>query len=303
MVDATHQPVPDFPRMLAGGPETLRLTWTGVWLLTFTGAAIQIATVFVAGTMADPMHQLATAAALLVGALLTAAIAARWLGEPLGITAGVFQLSGFWAIRAFSGACDSEPLVATLATAMLGLFAWANVPGRRPSNERFGVRSLFYVCGASLLCLGGLGPWIALLLASLAYLLWNQDGRAFRFLVHPAGLALLVLTAGYVAWRDRPMPPPITWDGSALLDPLTGMLPWTPFVAAAVAIGCWRGYDAVLFWRLAACWIIVPPLLAAGHWFPAHLATAVVVAPLSMLSAAGLYEIVLFARFWRRRKK
>lgn len=302
MSDASHQPVPDFPRMLAGGPETLRLSSPGAWLLVLVVAAVQIATHLTTASATNPLDQLTTAAALLIGALLTAALAAHWLGEPLGVAAGVFQLSGFWAIRAFSDSALGEPLVTAAATAMVGLFAVANVPGRRPSNERFGVRSLFYICSAALLCLGGLGPWLALLLASLAYLLWNQDGRAFRFLVRPAGLALLVLTAAYVVWRDRPCPSPITWDWSALVDPWIAMLPWTPLGVAALAIGCRRGYDAVLFWRLAACWILVPSLLAAGHWFSSRTATAVVIAPLSVLSAAGFYEIVLSVRSWRHKK-
>jgi hypothetical protein len=75
-----------------------------------------------------------------------------------------------------------------------------------------------------------------------------------------------------------------------------GMLPWWPFAAVAVVAGCRRGDYVMDFWRLVACWSLLPMAMAALGLLDDRSVLAMTCGPLSIFSAAGLHEAV---RWWR----
>ena len=74
------------------------------------------------------------------------------------------------------------------------------------------------------------------------------------------------------------------------------MLPWWPFCVVAVVAGCRRGDYATAFWRFMACCLLWPVALAAVGLLGDRSLLAMTCGPLSILSAAGLYEAVRWGR-------
>jgi hypothetical protein len=77
-----------------------------------------------------------------------------------------------------------------------------------------------------------------------------------------------------------------------------GMFPWWPFCAVAIVAGYRRGDYATAFWQLVACWSLAPMALAAVGLLDGRSVLAMTCGPLSIFSAAGLYDGV---RWWRLR--
>ena len=117
-------------------------------------------------------------------------------------------------------------------------------------------------------------------LACLIYLLLSQDGRAFRFLIHPLGLGVAAVFALGSAWLQHSLLPATVADMVEFLgtaSPATrpapaagwlatlavGMFPWWPFCLVAAVAGFRRGDYATAFWRFVACWSLLPMVLAA----------------------------------------
>ena len=284
---------PNFPRFLSGGPETLRLSRNAAIGLVLYGLVLSA----VMDLILRDRGAFHGVSQNILATLCTATIAARWLGRRLAVTAALFQLTSFYAfgwpvVLEFRGAVS-----ATLFTAAMGAFAWANVPGRLPRNTQWRPSLLFFACGAGLLGLFfGWGEIAGIFLACFAYLLMNQDGRAFRFLAHPLGLVLWAIAFGVAGWR---WPSGVcVADVKCLVKCLAGwhapaaaaggMLPWTLLAIIAVVVGFRQGHYATPFWQFVGCWLIVPILLATFGILQGHSVMAIAASPISMLAAVGL---------------
>ena len=121
-------------------------------------------------------------------AILTAAIAARWLGNRLALAAGIIQPTGLHVLGLPLYALWSDPWIGLLTAVVMAAFGWGNVPGRLPPVNR-SILSVTFSFGAGLLLIfcGWAAP-AGILLACLVYVLLNQDRRAFYFQIHPLGL-------------------------------------------------------------------------------------------------------------------
>jgi hypothetical protein len=293
---APHDPRPTLPRFLTGGPEVLRLSPASVALLGGYGLALQAAIHGILGSDAQNQWPVECGLALMIviGALLTAGVAARWLGGPLATAAGLLQLTGLYALGLPVELPPAGPMLTVLVTGAMGLFAVANVPGRLRFSARLPPSVLFYCCSAGPLLLRcDWAETAGVLLACLAYLLINQDGRALGFLLHPLGLGVLGIVSACALWLDLPMAPPSHATGWH--SPFTvalGMLPWTPLCITAIVAGFWRGHYATAFWQFVACWVISPLVLAALGLLSDCSAIAMTCAPLSILAATGFYDLI-----------
>ncbi len=319
---ASDETPPIFPRFLAGGPEQLRLGPASAALLIGYGGLVQAASSGFFGWSAQDgwLTQIGATAAAIGGALLIAMLATRWLGRPLGLAAGLLQLTSVYAFGFSAEPRLVGSFVTLLVTAAMGIFARANVPGRLAVDSRLRMQGLFYGCAAGLLLVRrGWGELACILLACLIYVPLNQDGRGFRFLMHPLGLGVAVAFASYAQWLQHSMFPATLSDtvqflasdpSAASLTPVTewpwpatltvGMLPWWPFCVVAVVAGCRRGDYASAFWRFVACWSLPPIALAALGLLGHRALLATTCGPISILSAAGLYESI---RWWRVKRR
>ncbi len=305
MIDSASQETPPlFPRFLAGGPAQLRLGPASVAVLLGGGAAAQAAT-GILGRQPQGGWLIwgESAEGTILGALLTAMLAARWLGRPVGLAAGLLQLTCLYCLGLVAPLGPLDSLVTVLVAAALGIFALANVPGRLAVDERLRMPVIFYAAAAGLLCLGhGVGLFAEVLLPCLVYVLLNQDGRAFRFLIHPLGLGVAAILAACAiqlgcATTTGPAAA-VGWGWPVALA--VGMLPWWPLSLMAVAAGCRRGDYATSFWRLAACGALSPMVLAAAGLLDGRSALAASCGPVSIFSAAGLHEAI---RWWRAKMR
>ncbi len=295
---------PVMPRLLAGGPDSLRLPRGAAIVL----AALAVVVSFIEPAVgADPFgmwpFDLRTAAFAACAAIITAALAARWLGAAIGFAAGVVQLSTLYALGLSLGGGWVDWFLCLLATIAMGIFARANVCGRMPTLASSHVSTVFYAAvGLMLVQFGG---WEAagILIACITYLLLNQDGRGFRFLAQLLGLGILALFIGLtilVAQFPAEACPKAQGGWQSLAGVAVGMLPWTPFGAMAVVIGCWRGHYATGFWQFVACWWFVPLLLMAGDLIGARAALAITSPALAIFAAAGLWEVLAW---WRKKNR
>jgi hypothetical protein len=298
-----HDSTPAFPRFLAGGPDQLRLSQSSLTLLL--GCAVAVTALLEAAGLghvgAWPVRLLG-AGGDVVAAVMTAAIAARWLGNRLAVAAGVIQLTALWVLGLPLAALWSDHWIVALTAVVMAAFAWANVSGRLPLAGNVPCAAAFYLGAGSMLIFCGWGELAAILFACLVYLLLNQDGRAFHFVSHPLGLGALAVLTGCTIWLDWSNPPPLVPAGwRPLAAAAVAMLPWLPLGAAAVAVGCWRGHYATPFWQLVACWLLSPLAFAALGLLNERLTLAMTSAPLSILAAAGLDDTVAWCRAIARR--
>ena len=310
MIDSAPQGSPPlFPQFLTGGPQQFRLApasaalLIGCAVLTQGGIAIL-----------HPQSQGAwlirgeAATATTLGALLTAMLAARWLGRSVGVAVGLLQVTCLYSLGLADQPRPFDSFVTVLVTAAMGLFARANVPGRLAVDGRRRIQVFFCIAAALLFVSRAFGEFAGVLLICLTYVLLNQDGRAFRFLIHPLGLGVAAILAAGVLWLQHAttpyivgnvIDPPVSEPAAAWQWPLTlavGLLPWWPLSLVAVGVGCRRGDYAASFWRLAACWAIVPMVLAVAGLLDDGSVLAASCGPVSIFSAAGLWETVRWSR-------
>ena len=171
MTDSAPEEVPPiFPRFLAGGPEPLRLGPASAALLVAVGALVH----FLNGgcPIRDGWPVLSgSATATIVAALLTAMLAARWLGKLLGLAAGLLQLTCLYAVGLPGEPRLVQSWLTLLVMAAMGIFARANVPGRLPEDTRRRMPVFFYSCATMLLLVcRGWGEFAGVLLACVSYL-------------------------------------------------------------------------------------------------------------------------------------
>jgi len=305
--DLSSHRFPVYKRFLTGGPESLRLSPKAVALVAGCGAALLA--IRLAGWMTCSTSglggQLTAAVAAIVTALLVAGLAGRWLGNQLGLLAGLVQLSGLHVLGGFAAA--AEAISGAAVASAMGAFALANVPGRLPPGRKPWVAWAFYAgSGVSLLAAGPIGP-ATILAGCLLFLLANQDARGLRFFASPTAAGLFVLVV--LAWLLGEAPAgPTAWQGDWLrlssrsasplawrvfLEPALLILPWTPLVVLAVVVGFRGGHYATPIWRFLGCWVLGSIGVGLLGDVPY---TAATLPPLAIIGAAGLWQSLAWCR-------
>jgi hypothetical protein len=297
------KPSLDFPpvyrRMLSGGPARLRLSRLHFGLLLTSGVAIAaiLAVRCLAGADETAGLSVATALAATLAALLTGAIAARWLGSGTATLAGMVYLGG----AALLSDAINGPFSVTALTA-IGSCALATVPGRLPVDSRWVVGLVFYVALGTAVAIAGPGGASSILVTCVATVFVSQNMRALRFFLHPWGIAFLVLaTAAW--WTARHAGMTISFNGysTSMIEKLAirpgrwqapvlvwmAMLSCILFAVVALIAGLRQGHLATPFWRFVGCWIVTPLCLATLEMLVPSTAMAIFLPPLAIIAASG----------------
>lgn len=229
-----------------------------------------------------------------VAGLMVAAFTAHWNGARRGLFAGFAVALSPWAFH-------SSTLIDRLAveTVWIGLaaFALANVPGRLPRVSGLWVRVAFWAALAASLAVTGLvGPCYVLVICGL-YLVAAQDSRGGRVLFDVRGLAFLAAVIaclaaarhmGFARWLPETV---AGRDGASLAVQAQTLalacLPWLPLALPGLALVFREGHCFLPFWRLMACWAVVPLVLIGAGLFRAHAHLDVLLLPLAVLAAVG----------------
>lgn len=290
---------PVYRQFLAGGPQRLRLSPTAAALVLGGGLILGLIgpAVVVIVTGGGGLERLSGSAAAVLTALLIAVLAARWLGTRPAVLSGwaYMSMAGvLWEAGSFSAVLS--PVAACVAMVAA---AWAMVPGRLPVDRRPWLAWTFYAAVGVLLFFAGPAAAASIPVGCLVFLLIGQDVRGLRFFASPTGA--LILGLSIAAWWAAGGPVfPATYGGAAaslFVQLPVRMFPWTPFVALGILVGLHQGHYATPFWRLLGCWTFVPLGLAAVGLLDERLATDLVLPPLAVVGAAGLWSLV----FWCRR--
>jgi hypothetical protein len=277
---------------LAGGAPSFRLPASGAWAVFAVGLLVRLLGLSAARPDVRQWLDLPLAAA---AAVLVAAFMAHWLGTRRGLLAGLAVALSPWSFQA-------APLLDRLAVETLWIgvaaFALANVPGRLPRVDACWVRPVFWTAlAASWAVTGFVGPCYLLTICSL-YLIAAQDSRGGRFLLDVRGLAFLALVIaalvtarhfGFAAW----LPDTVAGLEGPTLNTLVqtlavACLPWLPLALPGLAIVLREGHCFLPFWRLLACWAVVPSVLVVGGLFRAQSHLDVLLPPLALLAALGV---------------
>jgi len=314
VTDSSLSSHPVYRRLLAGGPEPLRLSLPAAALVI--GCGLMLAAVRT--IMSVPTGQIAAGLlgllpATLLTALLIAALSARWLGNRLGALSGLVYLSTLYALQV-PPAAAADVLFTGLIAAAMGAFALANVPGRLPLVDRQWPAWVFYAAAGASVWLAGAGGPILIFAAGVLFLLINTDSRGARFLANTYGIALFVLliaarlaqaacqndwTNPLCSWHDEF---PLRVMPLEVLGALgVAALPWTPLAVLASAVGLRRGHYATPLWRFFGCWILAFLAVASLGVMGIQPPLGAVLPPLAAIGAAGLAGSVLAARRWMGR--
>jgi len=241
-------------------------------------------------------------------ALLIARLTARWLGAPLGLFAGLVQLSSVYVIVQ-SGLADPDMLLcATVTAAFAALFAAIDPAKDRPSRA---TRLAFHLAvGLSFLAKGPIGPAFVVAPAAICLATERYRARVGALVLDPLGLLVLVGVAA--AWPALVLPrhPGAVHEwvtenvgrfegelGSESVFfylytiPLIAM-PWTPLAAR----GAWRALRDHAAGKA--------PLLPLASWFAVGVAllsasagkhdryAAPILPPLAVFAAMGIADLV-----------
>jgi hypothetical protein len=313
------EPSLDFPpvyrHMLAGGPERLRLSRSGIALLLI--GSLALATWLAIPGLLGASGFEGMAFSTLIGAVLTGwftgGIAARWIGSGPATLAGLVYLS---AVAARPNVIDGP--WSAVAVAAVGLFALATVPGRLPVDSRRGVGLAFYVVlSVATMVAGPIGP-SSILLIGAAMVLVSQNPRGLKLFVHPLGITILA-SSPLAWWLACQAGMPGVWNGE-WVQPLAQFafpsehpwlgfaeLPivlwlWFPFAVVALIIGFRQGHMAAPFWRFIGCWIVAPTGLAIFGILAPPAAMDMLLPPLAIVVAMGIHACLLGGRrVWRAR--
>ena len=244
--------------------------------------------------------------------LLIAALAARWLGNFVGLLAGLIQLSTVWVQTQAHLAEADMPLTAAVTLAF-ALFALGNVSvddildvkpqiANRPALAR-----LFLVATGIAFLFKGPVALLFIFAGCLAFILLTGRWRSLRFIFDPIGLAMMLLIIA--AWPIAAMRayPPITaiwyqetfgyttsstfggkpWHTYLGSIPLS-LLPWT-LLLVPLAIAAWntRRYRSPFALFLLA-WCAPGLIILQGMSFKSAHYTYPLLPPFSIALAAGL---------------
>jgi hypothetical protein len=293
---------------LAGGPQSLRISWSGAGLVFGLGLLARVAGS--AGTGHDRVEALAAVLAA-AGAVAVAAFTARWVGARKGLLAGFAIAVSLWTLG------DSAPLARLSVESIwvaLAAFALGNVPGRLGPLRRPWVPVLFWAALAVSTALTGVVGPCYVLVASALYLIATQDSRGVRFLLHVRGIVFMaaviacLLAARHIGFSLQPplAQGDLTSVSLATLATtlLMASLPWSPLALPGLVLVVREGHCFLPFWRLLACWVIVPIGLAGTGLYWSNACLAAVLPPLAVLAAMaaddGLHRLRRLSWFKRR---
>jgi 4-amino-4-deoxy-L-arabinose transferase-like glycosyltransferase len=247
----------------------------------------------------------------IAGALLIAAIAARWFGDRIGLYSGLAQLTSTY-VQAQGRRAEPDMLLCALVSAAMAVFALGNIEvAGAPPSARANPRIFYGAAALSFLPKGPIGP-VLVLLPCAAFAVLGRASR--RFLLDPAGLCIfflivlawpIALFLGYPAglaslWSEHWLRLSGAWGTQAwllyLYIPFLLMLPWTPLVlSGAAALTVERAWTQPI-WRLMALWIAAGTLFMSLSPFKHWHYMVPILPPLSILAAVGLERLVHAAR-------
>jgi hypothetical protein len=295
---------PVYRCFLAGGPEVLRLSTPGAWLIIGLGV-LTAAVSMVFTESRQPGLALSSGCAATIAALATAAVAARWLGGRAGVFAGCFYLlSG--RILLETGSAGGH-WFAAMATAAVGVFALGTVAGRLPPVAGRWPAVVFYGLVAAICIFIGSMAAGGVVLTCVAFAAIGQSGRGLRFLVDWRGLAVLtavVAMAASTVWPQPQWPSVYIFSAGAWPDLAAGfrhllvvdipidLLPWGPLALVAIAVGIRQGHHTAPFGRLLTVWVASPLVLTPLGLLDRAMAAALVFTPLVILCGLGLCEVL-----------
>jgi 4-amino-4-deoxy-L-arabinose transferase-like glycosyltransferase len=242
----------------------------------------------------------------IASALLIAAIAARWLGDRIGLYSGLVELTSMY-VQAQGRRAEPDMMLCALVSAAIALFMFGNVErasAESSSTELKPMPRLFYAAtGLSFLPKGPIGP-VLVLLPCAAFALRSRDSR--KFLLDPAGLCIFVvivivwpvaLLMNYPAglgtlWSEHWLRLSGAWGTQAwlfyLYVPFALMLPWTPLVLSGAAAATAEGAWPQPFWRFMVMWLVLGTLFLSLSPFKHWHYIIPVLPSLSTLAAIGL---------------
>ncbi len=237
-----------------------------------------------------------------LSALIIAAIAARWLGDRIGLYSGLIQLTSVY-VQAQGRRAEPDMMLCAAVSAAIAIFAFAIVESREPRSAMVIRPWMFYLAAAiSFLPKGPIGPVLVFLPCAVFAL---RRRYAMTFLLDPFGIALFIVLvliwpmAVYWAyppaiaslWREHAARLSGAWGTQSrllyLYSTLLLTLPWTPLLIIGGA-ALWRNRSVAPIWLLLELWfalgVIFLSLSPFKHW---HYLIPVL-PPLSILAAFGL---------------
>lgn len=128
----------------------------------------------------------------IVAALLTAMLAARWMGSTVGMLAGLIQLSSYWVLKQANLSEADMPLAAAV-TAAFTFFALGNVEHPLGTIDRPWVRRAFMLATGIAFLLKGPIALVFIFAGTVLYILLRRQWSAWRFFADPIGLAILII--------------------------------------------------------------------------------------------------------------
>jgi 4-amino-4-deoxy-L-arabinose transferase-like glycosyltransferase len=238
-----------------------------------------------------------------LSALIIAALAARWLGDRIGLYSGLIQLTSVY-VQAQGRRAEPDMMLCAAVSAAVAVFAFANVESRERQSP-MGLRPwMFYLAAAiSFLPKGPIGP-VLVFLPCAAFALRRR--RTLAFLLDPLGIALFIFLvviwplAVYWAyppaiaslWREHTVRLSGAWGTQSrllyLYSTLLLTLPWTPLLIIGGA-ALWRNRAwAAPIWRLLGLWFTLGAIFLSLSPFKHWHYLVPVLPPLSILAAFGL---------------
>lgn len=227
-------------------------------------------------SQAEWAARLPSALAALAVALMIAGITARWLGERLGLLAGLLQVSFVYIIMQ-AKLCEADMSLGAAVCCAMCCFALANIDapgGSVGRGGRFLLSTIFYLAAAAMFMLKG--PIGLLFIFSTAFIYWaiRREARIGWFLANPLGIVVLLffvvgwpLAAKHIdpdiarAWKSETggsVGGKLGHEGPFYyfyMVPLM-LMPWLPLVVIGIWQGWKRGALRRPFGQFLACWFV-----------------------------------------------
>jgi len=236
--------------------------------------------------------------------LLIARFVARWLGSQAAMVAVLVFASTLAVVFGIAG--DLQTLC---LTGVMYCFARQGVGGRVPVDESVKTWR-FCWAGLAFLIVGfGYQAGLPVLATWILFGLISQNVQLLKRLFHPAGLAILTLSAGTSLWLGIPAVPSdqsflrvisptlqLTASDFAVL-----LLPWWPMLIWALYVALREGHYATPWFQFIATWLIVTGMATCFGILTTASGLLMLTPPLALAVAfplAHLWRLVAHRRRW-----